>query len=185
MDTKEKKAVTGAGRKSNRSTTRTDTATKSSSTQRRRKQSAATPREKEVKKTVTEPRKVRRPVQPKTETVAPDVVYTPPKPFNRDRFLLRMGTVVAVVIALMFGISIFFRVEHVKVSGAAKFRGICNGDATSLETFTKPTMKVFNGELVVVVEAGQASGDCLVTVASEGLVGATVRVPVTAARTCR
>lgn len=137
MDTKEKKAVTGAGRKSNRSTTRTDTAAKSSSTQRRRKQSAATTREKEVKKTVTEPRKVRRPVQPKTETVAPDVVYTPPKPFNRDRFLLRMGTVVAVVIALMFGISIFFRVEHVKVSGADKYTpymiqeaaGIKEGDA--------------------------------------------------------
>ena len=39
--------------------------------------------------------------------------------------------------------------------------------------------------LVVVVEAGKASGDCLVTVTSEGLVGATVRVPVKAASTCR
>ena len=36
------------------------------------------------------------------------------------------------------------------VSGAGIFKGVCNGDATSLEPFTKPTMKLFSGKLVVV-----------------------------------
>lgn len=47
----------------------------------------------------------------------PQVVYTAPKPFSRNVFLLRLATVVAVVFALTFGISIFFRVENVNVSG--------------------------------------------------------------------
>ncbi len=50
------------------------------------------------------------------------------------------------------------------VSGAGKFRAVCNGDATSLEPFTKPTMKLFGGKLVVVVEAGQDAGDITLTV---------------------
>ena len=39
----------------------------------------------------------------------------------------------------------------VRVYGG-KFRGICNGDATSLEVFTEPRMRLFHGELVVTVE---------------------------------
>ena len=37
-----------------------------------------------------------------------DVVYIPPKPFRRGRFLLRLATVAAVVFALLLGMSIFF-----------------------------------------------------------------------------
>ncbi len=49
------------------------------------------------------------------------IVYTPPEPFNRSRFVLRMATVVAVVLALLFGMSIFFKVKNVTVSGNAKY----------------------------------------------------------------
>lgn len=52
---------------------------------------------------------------------------------------------------------------------AAKFNSCCNGDATSLEVFTKPTMKAFHGELVVVVEAGSQTGDVVLKVTSPGL----------------
>ncbi len=52
---------------------------------------------------------------------APEVVYTQPGPFNRNRFLLRLVTVAAVVLALLFGMSIFFKVENVEVSGANKY----------------------------------------------------------------
>ena len=45
-----------------------------------------------------------------------------------------------------------------EVSGAGNFRGVCNGDATSLEPFTQPTMKLFNGQLVVVVQAAKHAG---------------------------
>lgn len=46
----------------------------------------------------------------------------------------------------------------VEVSGAGSFKAICNGDATSLESFVEPTMKLFNGKLVVTVKAGDRKG---------------------------
>ena len=49
------------------------------------------------------------------------VVYTPPKAFNRTRFLLSVLTVAAVVLALTLGMSIFFKVKHVTVSGTQKY----------------------------------------------------------------
>ena len=48
------------------------------------------------------------------------IQYTPAKPFNRNRFLLRLATVAAVVLALVMGMSIFFKVNQVYVSGAEK-----------------------------------------------------------------
>lgn len=50
-----------------------------------------------------------------------DVVYTQPKPFLRRRFLLHMATVVAVVVALILGMSLFFKVETVTVAGMDKY----------------------------------------------------------------
>ena len=51
-----------------------------------------------------------------------------------------------------------------EVSGAGTFRGVCNGDATSLEVFTNPTMKLFAGQLVVVCQAGKEKGQLTLTV---------------------
>lgn len=51
----------------------------------------------------------------------PEVVYTPPKAFNRNRLLLRLTSVAAVVLALTLGISIFFKVKVITVSGAAMY----------------------------------------------------------------
>jgi beta-galactosidase len=45
-----------------------------------------------------------------------------------------------------------------EVSGAGSFEAVCNGDATSLEPFKQPTMKLFNGQLVVVVRADSKPG---------------------------
>lgn len=50
-----------------------------------------------------------------------DVVYTQPKPFLRRRFLLHMATVLAVVVALVLGMSLFFKVETVTVAGMEKY----------------------------------------------------------------
>lgn len=77
------------------------------------------------------------PVQPR------EVVYTPARPFNRNRLLLQLLSVAAVVVAMVFGISIFFKVENVTVSGAEKYSawtvreasGIKEGD--NLLTFGK------------------------------------------------
>ena len=51
----------------------------------------------------------------------PDVMYTQPGPFNRNRFLLHLASIVAVVLAVLFGISIFFKVDKVTVAGTEKY----------------------------------------------------------------
>ena len=50
------------------------------------------------------------------------------------------------------------------VQGNGTFRAVCNGDATSVEVFTNPTMKLFHGQLVVVVQAGDKAGKATLTV---------------------
>ena len=46
-----------------------------------------------------------------------------------------------------------------EVTGAGIFKAACNGDATSLEPFTQPQMKLFSGKLVVVVQSKKQVGD--------------------------
>ena len=55
------------------------------------------------------------------------------------------------------------------VNGEGSYRAACNGDATSLEIFHQPTMKVFNGKLVVLVQSGHSAGNIILTVAGDGL----------------
>ena len=50
------------------------------------------------------------------------------------------------------------------VSGAATFRATCNGDATSLQPFTNPEMKLFSGQLVVVVQSNGKKGKATLTI---------------------
>ena len=85
--------------------------------------------------------------EPETNT-APDVVYMAPKPFSRSRFLLRLATVAAVVIALVLGVSVFFKVENITVSGAVQYTpwDICA--ASGIET----------GENLLTVNRAKASG---------------------------
>lgn len=79
--------------------------------------------------------------QPKVPT--PEVIYTAPKVFSSSRFLLKLSTIVAMVIALTFGISIFFKVDTITVAGSEKYTpwtvveasGIREGD--NLLTFSK------------------------------------------------
>ncbi len=50
-----------------------------------------------------------------------DVVYLPAQRFSRPRLILQLVTVAAVVIALLLGISVFFKVETIRVSGNEKY----------------------------------------------------------------
>ena len=70
--------------------------------------------EKQNKRKENSPRR-QRPKQPD------DVVYTQPKPFLRRRFILHIATVLAVVVALILGMSLFFKVETVTVAGMDKY----------------------------------------------------------------
>ena len=51
----------------------------------------------------------------------PEVVYMPPKQFNRNRFALHLVTLVAVVLSITFVFSIFFKVKVITVSGNVKY----------------------------------------------------------------
>lgn len=78
-----------------------------------------------------------RPKQP-----TPAVIYTQPAAFNRNRLIVQLITVTAVVLALVIGLSVFFKVEHIYVSGAEVYSessitevcGISKGD--NLLTFS-------------------------------------------------
>ncbi len=61
-----------------------------------------------------------------------------------------------------------------KVSGAGVFKGVCNGDQTSLEVFVKPTMKLFSGELVVGVQTTKQAGDIVLKVSGKGVSSASI-----------
>ena len=65
---------------------------------------------------------------------------------------------------------------QVGVTGAADFKGICNGDATSTEVFTKPTMKTFHGQLVIGIQSNGKQGDATIKVTGKGLKPATLTV---------
>lgn len=56
-----------------------------------------------------------------------------------------------------------------KVTGAGMYRAACNGDATSLEIFHEPTMKLFSGKLVVLVKSTDMPGDIKLEVTGTGL----------------
>lgn len=45
-----------------------------------------------------------------------------------------------------------------EVTGEGVYQAACNGDATSLEPFTEPQMKLFAGQLVVLVRSTKTAG---------------------------
>ena len=79
------------------------------------------------------PAQHKKPVRKERKLKDADVVYTPPKPFKRGRFLLHLATVVAVVLAIVFGMSIFFKVEKVQVSGCSKYSAWEVSEASDVE----------------------------------------------------
>ena len=63
----------------------------------------------------------------------PAVIYTQPQAFNRNRLLIQLLTVVAVVIALVLGLSVFFKVETIQVSGAEVYSEWTIREASGLQ----------------------------------------------------
>jgi beta-galactosidase len=57
----------------------------------------------------------------------------------------------------------------VEVTGSGTFKAMCNGDATSLEPFTTPSMHTFNGQLVVGIQSTKELGTIEVKVTGNGL----------------
>ncbi len=60
------------------------------------------------------------------------------------------------------------------VTGKGTYRAACNGDATSLEQFHLPTMKLFSGKLVALVQSTSEGGKIELKVKGKGLKTATI-----------
>lgn len=73
----------------------------------------------------------RRPTRPQHRE---ETVYTEAKPVNISRFIIRIATVVAVVMAVVFGMSIFFKTERIEVAGADKYTVAQIQDASKIMT---------------------------------------------------
>ena len=80
------------------------------------------------------PRKPRTAPKTAQNPAASELVYTQPRPFNRRQLLLQLGTVAAVVLALLFGMSIFFKVDEAKisVSGVNKYTEVQIREASGI-----------------------------------------------------
>lgn len=76
-------------------------------------------------KRAAKPKEVTRPLQ--------EVVYIPPKPFQRNRILLRLATVAAIVVALVLAMSVFFKVENIQVSGMDQYTAWDISQASGIE----------------------------------------------------
>ena len=63
-----------------------------------------------------------------------------------------------------------------EVKGAGTFKAVCNGDATSLESFVKPTMKLFSGKLVVVVQSNKKGGTIQLNIKGKGLENGSIEI---------
>lgn len=64
---------------------------------------------------------------------APEVTYTPPVPINRKKLLIRLGTVLALALALFLGCTIFFRVKDVVVTGTERYTAWSVREASGIE----------------------------------------------------
>lgn len=65
-----------------------------------------------------------------------------------------------------------------EVSGVGNFKAVCNGDPTSLEPFHLPTMKTFNGQLVILVQSSDKTGLAKLLVKAKGLKSAQTNITV-------
>lgn len=96
----------------------------------------------------TTPAGQKQPAQDTAAKTVPEVVYMAPKPFNRNRLLLRLGTVAAVVIAFLLSVSVFFKVENVQVSGNQKYEAHAIFEASGIQ----------NGENLITLSRAKAAG---------------------------
>lgn len=63
----------------------------------------------------------------------PNVTYTQPAPFNLNKLLLQMTVVIAVVLAVVIGLSVFFKVDRVVVYGNHAYSAWTIQEASGIE----------------------------------------------------
>ena len=62
------------------------------------------------------------------------------------------------------------------VTGEGIFKAACNGDATSLESFELPTMRLFSGKLVVLIQSTKKAGTMELSVSGSSVKGGKLKL---------
>lgn len=136
MDTKQRRRRTAPGSKGSAAKT---------SAQRRRRAAAPEADVRQNRQNVQRRKRIKvqkkptgqqRVIRPPREEI-PEVIYTPPRPMRRGKFLWKLVSVAAVAAAVFLGLSVFFRVDTITVAGADKYSpwmireasGIVTGDS--------------------------------------------------------
>ena len=71
--------------------------------------------------------------EPKRAANRPSVTYTQPLPFNLNKLLLQLASVIAVVLAVVIGLSVFFNVERVVIYGNEAYSAWTIQEASGIE----------------------------------------------------
>ena len=117
-------------------------ATRQTDPERRRKTGAPnTPGREERRRRVQKRRQTKaqnrpaaqRVIRPPREDV-PQVIYRAPRPLRRGKFLWKLASMVAAVVAVFMALSVFFRVETIMVAGADKYSPEMIHQAAGVET---------------------------------------------------
>lgn len=74
-----------------------------------------------------------REVEAKKAANRPAVTYTQPRPFNLNKLLLQLTIVIAVVLAVVIGLSVFFKVDRVVVYGNEAYSAWAIQEASGIE----------------------------------------------------
>ena len=106
----------------------------------------------------------RRPTRPHRRE---ETVYTEAKPVNISRFIVRIATVVAVVLAVIFSMSIFFKAEKIEVAGADKYTVVQIQEAS----------KIMNGSNLLTLDKAQVAGRILAQLPYVSEVRIGIRLP--------
>lgn len=87
----------------------------------------------ETDNNIPQRRRTGRPARNAEERPREEIQYTQPKPFLRKRLIVQLLTVAAVVMAVAIGISVFFQVDEVRVTGASKYSSLTIAEASGVE----------------------------------------------------
>lgn len=87
----------------------------------------------EQKRTKSGQKKVTEPEKQTSTYEDEEVVYTVATPFNRSKLLLQLITVAAVALAICIGLSIFFKVDTISVSGLGKYQYNTVAEASEIQ----------------------------------------------------
>ena len=79
------------------------------------------------------PSRTRRPLERKERQSQQPIQYTQPKPFFKNRLIVQLISIAAVVLAVTIGVSIFFKVDTVMVAGAEKHTPLSISEASGIE----------------------------------------------------